>query len=997
MLEIKNLTKIYRTRGGEDVRALDDVTLSFEDTGMVFLLGKSGSGKSTLLNLIGGLDRPDGGEIIVKGRGSKTFSTSDFDSYRNTFVGFIFQEYNILNEFTVEDNIAIALELQGKPKDKAKIAEILRSVEMEQYAKRKPNTLSGGQKQRIAIARALVKEPEIIMADEPTGALDSATGKQVFDTLKKLSETKLVIVVSHDREFAEIYGDRIIELKDGKVIADISKRKIAAQTESTNVSYIGDNTISVKSGSKLTPQDIKKIEKFIMSAPNDVLISNDGNDISAFKKQARIDENGAREQFFATKTEEIEVKKYAPEDSRFIRSKLPLRHAIKIGASSMKVKPFRLFFTILLTFVAFVMFGLFSTLMLFNEQQTIAESLMMSTDEYVLARKSYNYVRNQYYNGELEYSYNGYDNAGFKQKDAEDIWKNVDGDAAFAFNYLDTASYYSDDIFRIKNVDSVTSNVYNTSIAAFAVTSENSKFRSDYVLWGNYPESTDEIMISDYTFNALKKCQKVYVPTAGGADREVTVTDYVNLRDVVLVLYNNYNGEEATFSVSGVYKSQTIPDKYLDDNADSDVKYEWQSEYSGGFYGYALVSDDFYDEYKDTFTSDYGGGYKVEDYFEYLEEWAELSSLTSINYIYAISSLPVREGLTPYTVYGLDGKQIDSLSDNGIAVNAYMFYDLLNPSIYNYVNNDYDANAEWFNAEEGELSLDGKLTAFSYGKSYNGNATVSVTTAERLEYLADVMAFVKKYEIPVMDDIELGKEGGVSAVSVSVEGFYIDDANFGYYIYAGNSIYNKFEKRQPDPWKDEMITKYDSTGDKYSKAIFIKDDGIVNEVISRSVNPAADDSFYTITNSVISKLSIFTSLIEVLSQVFLYVGIGFALFSMLLLFNFISVSIVNKKKEIGILRAVGARSADVFKIFYAETVIITGICLILSVIVSFLLCSVFNNLIAAELGLTLALFVFKPISVLIMIGIAVVTSVISTFMPVYSIAKKRPVESIRAL
>ena len=159
MLEIKNLTKIYRTKGGADVRALDDVSLTFGDTGMVFLLGKSGSGKSTLLNLIGGLDRPDGGEIIVKGRGSKTFSTSDFDSYRNTFVGFIFQEYNILNEFTVEDNIALALELQGKPKDKAKIAEILRSVEMEQFAKRKPNTLSGGQKQRIAIARALVKEP----------------------------------------------------------------------------------------------------------------------------------------------------------------------------------------------------------------------------------------------------------------------------------------------------------------------------------------------------------------------------------------------------------------------------------------------------------------------------------------------------------------------------------------------------------------------------------------------------------------------------------------------------------------------------------------------------------------------------------------------------------------------------------------------------------------------------------------------------------------------
>ena len=217
MLEIRNLTKIYTAKGGVSVRALDGVSLTFEDTGMVFLLGKSGSGKSTLLNLCGGLDRPDSGEIIVKGRGSETFTAGDFDSYRNTYIGFIFQEYNILDEFTVEANVALALELQGKAKDREKIQEILRAVELENFAKRKPNTLSGGQKQRVAIARALVKEPEIIMADEPTGALDSATGRQVFDTLKKLSEDKLVLVVSHDREFAELYADRIIELKDRRV------------------------------------------------------------------------------------------------------------------------------------------------------------------------------------------------------------------------------------------------------------------------------------------------------------------------------------------------------------------------------------------------------------------------------------------------------------------------------------------------------------------------------------------------------------------------------------------------------------------------------------------------------------------------------------------------------------------------------------------------------------------------------------------------------------
>ena len=165
-------------------------------------MGKSGSGKSTLLNVMGGLDSADSGEIIIKGKSSKEFSTEDFDSYRNTYLGFIFQEYNILEDFNVGTNIAIALKIQGEKVTNEKLNEILNEVDLSGYGKRKTNELSGGQKQRVAIARALVKNPEIIMADEPTGALDSNTGIQVFNTLKKLSKDKLVIVVSHDREFA---------------------------------------------------------------------------------------------------------------------------------------------------------------------------------------------------------------------------------------------------------------------------------------------------------------------------------------------------------------------------------------------------------------------------------------------------------------------------------------------------------------------------------------------------------------------------------------------------------------------------------------------------------------------------------------------------------------------------------------------------------------------------------------------------------------------------
>ena len=180
MLEIRDLKKTYRPKRGVPVRAIDGISLTLPERGMVFLLGKSGSGKSTLLNLLGGLDRYDGGDILVYGKSTRDFRQVHFDSYRNTYVGFIFQEYNLLDEFSVGANIALAIELQGRRAEDAEINEILREVDLVGYGARRTNELSGGQKQRVAIARALVKKPKIIMADEPSGALDEKTRKKSF-------------------------------------------------------------------------------------------------------------------------------------------------------------------------------------------------------------------------------------------------------------------------------------------------------------------------------------------------------------------------------------------------------------------------------------------------------------------------------------------------------------------------------------------------------------------------------------------------------------------------------------------------------------------------------------------------------------------------------------------------------------------------------------------------------------------------------------------------
>ena len=225
MIEFKNVNKIYKTKKGIETKALNNINLKIGNIGMVFIVGKSGSGKSTMLNLLGGLDAITSGELLINNQNISNFKNKQYDAYRNTYIGFIFQEFNILEEYNVYENINLALKLQNKKSTKEQIDKLLNKLGLENLGGRKINELSGGQKQRVAIARALIKDPKIILADEPTGNLDQTSSKQIFELLKEISKEKLVIVVSHDMEAAATYADRIIELKDGNIIHDTNPEK----------------------------------------------------------------------------------------------------------------------------------------------------------------------------------------------------------------------------------------------------------------------------------------------------------------------------------------------------------------------------------------------------------------------------------------------------------------------------------------------------------------------------------------------------------------------------------------------------------------------------------------------------------------------------------------------------------------------------------------------------------------------------------------------------
>lgn len=232
MLQLNNITKDYIS-GDTVVNALKGISISFREHEFVSILGQSGCGKTTMLNIIGGLDRYSDGDLIIGGRSTKEFKDKDWDSYRNHKIGFIFQSYNLIPHQTVLSNVELALTLSGvsKTERRKRAVEALEMVGLGDQINKKPNQMSGGQMQRVAIARALVNDPDIILADEPTGALDSETSVQVMDILKKISDNKLIIMVTHNAELAEQYSSRIIRLLDGKVTDDTAPYEIPAGKE----------------------------------------------------------------------------------------------------------------------------------------------------------------------------------------------------------------------------------------------------------------------------------------------------------------------------------------------------------------------------------------------------------------------------------------------------------------------------------------------------------------------------------------------------------------------------------------------------------------------------------------------------------------------------------------------------------------------------------------------------------------------------------------------
>lgn len=840
MIEVVNLKKVYKAKKGVEVVALDGVSLKFATSGMVFIVGKSGCGKSTLLNLLGGLDTFDSGDIIVNNTSTKEFKQRHFDSYRNTYVGFVFQEYNIIDNLSVGKNIELAVNLQGKKTIKSEVENALSLVELDGFYDRHINELSGGQKQRVAIARALIKQPEILLCDEPSGALDSVSAEQVFSTLKKLSKDKLVIVVSHDLDFANRYGDRIIEMADGKIIGDTLNNEV-----------------------------------------------NNDNSSQSFK---------------------------------LIKSKLPVKSAMKTGVSGLKLKPLKLIFTIILSIFAFALLGSYISIATYNKNAVEVNTIYNNKVQYMAFTKKI-----QHPNNAEKYSMP----QSLNDEDLNYLKENLNADFLGVYNSkngelsLKNNCVFSDEAYSTQ--------IYSKDFNGFIEISE-SNFK-DYGIEllenSKMPANDNEILISSYmckAFLLFDYAESIDGILSNGVQKINNETELIGKK---LIFENKLDNEKREYLIVGIFDTN--------DNFSGVINAANESAIFQSATLRVTTEFEYLTKYSLNTSIIVNNGYISRDINKYKNE------------IYCDPSL------NQYTEIGVyNGIQKCNLGLNIIAKLS---------------SEKYSSAVVWKNLRTGEIE---KLQSLNENQIvlpesiYNMFKNTGKIDNVKLEFELPFAFNSYRKENVIYQNLEVV---GYIPFSYGYQTAVLSDALFNVYGQYKNSSYAFAIGNMPKSKTEiKKILKFSNENQGVS------DYECVNYV-SYLANYAETfgDSF---------------------RGVLMGAGLALAIFSSVLFGNFIAVNISDKRKEIGVLRAIGARSSDVFKIFYAESVFLASIIFVLSIITSLFAINYINSQVRL-IGLSITLFSFGFLQILLLALTIFAVATIASLLPILKIANEKPVDAIR--
>lgn len=1038
MLELKELTKTYKPKKGVPVQALKGINLSFDETGLVFVLGRSGSGKSTLLNVVGGLDSHDGGEIIIDGKSSKDFKAADYDAYRNTYIGFIFQDYNLLDELTVGANIMLALELQNQKADKERLESILKEVDLEGFADRKPNELSGGQKQRVAIARALVKNPKIIMADEPTGALDEETGIQVLNTLKKMSKDKLVIVVSHDREFAEQYADRIIRLSDGKVKSDTMT--VNVQSEQSNDVEEKSNAKAHLSRSRLPYRYALKMgASGAFSKPLRLIVTIllcmvsfaafgivDTVNAFSYKKvaaDAYIDSNYQASAYTAYSTtvnfpDRVSDTKGASEkDIERLREKTGIdyvgvtfiEHQDKDGYDLFLLSNENLVGKNRSRYYTQTCYGYYPASDEFFEQMdfTLTGEIPKEDNEICITQ----YILNQLnLGGIVLYKYDEtLQNISMYEaitllSDASrtamslieqqlfiklnnNYWKIVgvvdtNADKAGKYNSLKPSDEYSDnkqdlleadcvDYFRygFHSIGYISPNRYDVIVKSHIADIESwDSFGIPVkgnmgIARGNYANSTNFWGVaSDKDLNRVKKL----IWLDGKERTSLSDNEYViGLNAALKLLAEDYEIESNTY-------------------------YTHDKTYFDGIVSVDRMSfSDLYD------TSNITRG-KDAKYIACFEE-AERASKEELDVFkeYVVSKIEVHGNLVIKLLY-----EVYSVLNLSPAENIKVKEE--------YLQKEFDKLEErhWRMMYAGYLlssgcrfnySIDGtmdNLVLLEMDGGYYNNVTGG-RTGEAIERIDAKVIYIKAKLKSLQEQKVINtqisykfydfKEFSNSKGNLDIVGIYVPQDEFPEEIDMDTFVFNN------EMYRD--IGKIETEPYSFLLAPMPKDRSQIEKLVN--VHYADGDRVLKMHNGVVSQLDLLQRPLSNMKDISLILGLGLAVFSILMIGNYITMSISNKKRDIGILRALGAKTSDVYAIFVNESIIIALLNALMSVAVAIFACMGLNVLIKNMTQVDLSVLNFGIRQAVIMIIINIAIAVFASLIPIYRMSKKKPIDCIR--
>ncbi len=799
MLELKNLKKYYKLKNGDLNEVLKGITLKFDNKGMTFILGKSGSGKTTLLNLLGGLDKITRGDILVDGKSMNAFTENDYNLYRNNYVGFIFQDYNNIEEYTVLENILLGCDIQNKKVDMVVLDNLLKKLDIYHLKKRKINELSGGEQERVAIARALLRNSKMILADEPTGNLDSTNGKNIMDILKEISKDRLVIVVTHDIEFARAYADRIVEIKDGVIINDTG-----------NLDGVKEDNLKLKA------------------------------------------------------------------------SRIPLKDIFKLSFLSLKNKKGRFLITSIL--IAFAMFFLSFSYIIntYDKSKTYYKLLKKDNITNIEIKKIVDGIEYRLSSDDIKTIKNSI------SSNIDEIYNLTEEDLATTLNlkYSDDSIFYQTD--------------YKLDIIA------NTKIKNKLI--GNYPNNSDEVIISNYLADLLIKFGTIdnYKPKDYqeiiNDNKKIKLGKYNYIKIVGIIDYDlsKYDTLKKTKEVNEQNQS-------LYEELNKDILYKYNKMY---------VNSDFINKLilpKDT---------KLDNNNQYIMRLLNGYPITNIDILN--KKIEYYDGKTYKTTNKLkDGEVILNL--NSLIKDK----DLLNQNLKKYQNNPKDFIVNYLNLNN---YIDNNVKLNIYENS------------------PEIYSIKVENPSKTINNLKI----------IGITGFDLEDKTT--YV-ATNKL-------------DNYIDDY------------VKIKGVMSDMNYHNIANITKNNAFNILNKYTDTINSYYEEINQFKTFFLILTVIFLIFSCLLIYNFMINNIDNKKRDIGILKSLGANSYNIIEIFLLENILLSIIATIITCILIIIVISIINNLAVIP-------FIYIESKIIyILIFYPLILTILSSIIPIKKLLKKQVVDLI---